>query len=222
MRPIPSLQERLDGRRDVLLDSAPPGIRKALLDNIQTMRGLRMVDHAKRAGSRAPDFTLPNQHGELVSLSARLARGPVALVYYRGGWCPFCSLELEALEEVRGEVEALGASLIAVSPQTAEATAKTARDRRVSYDLLSDAGSLVTREYGLAYVVDEVMRPIYASFGINLAESNGDTRFLLPVPATYLIGADGVILHDFLDENYMRRMEPSEMLDRLRAMAGAR
>jgi peroxiredoxin len=101
------------------------------------------------AGDAATDFELPDARGKTVRLSDRLADGPVVISFYRGGWCPYCNLELHALQEHLPQFEQLGASLVAISPQVPDESLNTAEKNELTFSVLSDVGNAVARQYGL-------------------------------------------------------------------------
>ncbi len=175
--------------------------------------------NALGVGDSAPDFSLPDQHGNSVVLADLLARGPVVMSVFRGGWCPFCSIEMKALADALPEIKNLGATLVALSPNTVEATQDTDARLDPGFALLSDQGGAVIDRYRLRYVLDEDLRPVYESFGIDIAADNGDNSFYLPIPATYVIGPNGVITAAHLDADYVTRMEPKDIIAALKALS---
>lgn len=213
-----SLRERLDGIRDVILTDAPPGIRKRILLHIQNLVEGDILAGCKKVGDAAPDFTLVDGRGKELSLGRELEKGPVVLSYYRGEWCPFCVEEVKALEVIYPDITALGASLIALSPQTQTQTATMVDRLGLSFDVLTDLGNKVADTYGLVFEADEPIKYVYREFGIELEKYNGDRTFRLPVPATYIIGQDGVIKWAFLEPDYTKRAEPADILAQVRKL----
>lgn len=177
-----------------------------------------ITDHAKGVGDTAPEFRLPNVQGGHTNLSELLEKGPVVLSFYRGGWCPFCNLEFKALHDKLPEIQALGATLVGISPETLAVSRQTVQDHQLEFEVLSDEGNLVARDYGLVMVVDEAIRPHYQQWGIDIPAANGDATFELPVPATYVIDQDGVIRAAHVDKDYTRRMEPADIVAALKAL----
>jgi peroxiredoxin len=173
---------------------------------------------APRVGDRVADFALPDALGRSVSLSSRLANGPVVLTFYRGGWCPYCNLQLRSLQGALGEIRALGASVMAVSPQPPDESLSTAEKNTLSFDVLSDLGSKIIRQWKLAYEVDEILREPYLKAGFDLPAINGSGDWVLPITATYLIDKDYRIAWARVDEDHMVRAETTELLDKLRAL----
>jgi len=170
-------------------------------------------------GERAPDFTLPNRYGTGIRLGRELMDGPVVLSFLRGSWCPICTQELQALQEVHREVRKLGADIIAVSPQSVEKNIAFGAAHNVDYYVLSDADQAVIRQYKLFFTLPERLREIYIEhFQLDLSQLNADGSWALPVPATYIISQDGTIYSRLVEMNYVKRMEPADIMTVLRYM----
>jgi len=122
------------------------------------------------------------------------------------------------LQKHLSEFAALGASLIGISPQTPDSSAKTIDEWGLTFEVLSDIGNKIAREYGLVYVLDKTMRPLYESWGIDIPKSNGDRSYQLPTPATYLVDKSGLVKYAFLDTDHTIRMEPSDIIEQLANM----
>jgi peroxiredoxin len=168
-----------------------------------------------KAEEVAPEFTLPNAVGRPVNLDAALASGPVVVTFYRGIWCPYCSLQLRAYQQILPEILRLGASLIAISPQSPDKSQATLLKNFLQYEVLSDLENVVARQYGLVYQVPEWVRSIYLSFGTNLPAFNGDSSWELPIPGTFVIGSDRRILRAYADSDPRNRLEPAAILEAL-------
>ena len=178
-----------------------------------------ILDRALKAGDRAPHFTLPHSTGGVMSLAGAIKDGPVVLSFYRGGWCPYCNLELRALQKALPDFTALGASLVAVSPQTPDQSLSTAEKNDLAFAVLSDAGSSTAKAYGIAFDLAQELRPIYTRIGHALPDRNGDDSWVLPLPATYVIDRDGIIAFAYVDIDYRKRLEPATITATLAALA---
>lgn len=174
------------------------------------------AERAVHQGQKAPDFVLPDVSGRPVRLSDLLKKGPVVLTFYRGGWCPFCNVQLKSYQAHLAEFRAKGAELVAVSPQTPEYTLSTTEKAALTFPVLSDLGNKVARSYGLVYKLADELVPIYKKFGIDLEKHNGDGTYELPMPGTYLIGRDGTILLSQVDADYKQRMPVETLLGALK------
>lgn len=214
-----SLEERLAAFRSKFLSQVPEEIQQLMRSAASRLEESGAALRAVKAGERAPEFALQNAHGRTVSSRELLDRGPVVLSFYRGNWCPYCNLELKALQERVAEIESLGASLVAVSPQTPDATTDTATRNRLTFEVLSDTGNELAKSFGLDFELAEELRPIYKNWGADLEKLNGDPPFSLPMAATYVIGTDGTIIESFVDTDYTERMEPQAVIDALQRHA---
>ncbi len=217
-----SLQDKLDAfKADFEGNKAPPHVvaimHKATADLIATGQ----ADRALKAGAIAPKFELPDAHGKMVSSAGLLAKGPLVVTFYRGVWCPYCNMDLQAIEEAAYEIRALGASLVAISPQTAPNRRKSERENALSFPILSDHGNAVANAFGLRFRLPDDLIAVYKGFGNDLAIGNGEDSWTLPMPARYVIGTDGVIAYAEVNPDYTRRPDPSELLPVLRRLRTA-
>jgi peroxiredoxin len=180
--------------------------------------------NSKKAGDKAPEFTLKDSDGNPISSASLLAKGPVVVSFYRGVWCPYCNMDLQALQAALPEIEARGASLIAISPQTAPNSRKSQRDNMLTFPILSDDRSQVAAAYGLRFSLPDYLVELYKGFKNDLPTFNDDPAWVLPMPARYVIGSDGIIAYAEVNPDYTQRPDPSELLpvlDRLRVAAAA-
>lgn len=169
--------------------------------------------HPLLLGSAVPDVTLNALDGKAVSLREVVAGKPALLVFYRGGWCPYCNLQLQGLRLIREKIEALGYQMIAISPDSPESMRKTLDKTPVEYTLLSDAKADAIRAFGLAFQVDASTIEKYKGYGIDLEQaSGGETHHALPVPAVYLVDADGTLQFSFVHPDYTVRVPEGVVL----------
>ena len=182
-----------------------------------TLTAEQAVGLALGVGDTAPDFELPDAQGRTVRLSQMLASGPVVLAFYRGSWCPYCNTELRGLQQALPQVEAAAARLVAISPQTPDSSMTVIERQGLTFPVLSDAGNRVAREFGLVFRVEEAVRQRYRDVGIDLARSNGDDSWELPVPATYVVARDRTITYAFVEADYSRRAAPEDIVAALAA-----
>jgi peroxiredoxin len=182
------------------------------------------AQRAKKAGDAAPEFALQDPDGKDVASRDLLAKGPLVVSFYRGVWCPYCNLELQALQAALPELTARGASLVAISPQTAPNSRKSQRENKLSFPILSDVGSEVANAFGIRFALPDDLVELYKSFKNDLPTFNDDPSWALPMPARYVIGTDGIIAYAEVNPDYTHRPDPSELLpvlDRLRASKAA-
>jgi peroxiredoxin len=188
-----------------------------LIDTAQARR-------ARKAGDTAPEFTLLDPDGKPVSSRELLAKGPLVISFYRGVWCPYCNLELQALQAALPSITARGASLVAISPQTAPNSRRSQRENKLDFSILSDVKSQVANAFGIRFALPDYLVELYKGFGNNLPAVNDDPAWVLPMPARYVIGTDGIIACSEVNPDYTQRPDPSELLpvlDRLAASKAA-
>lgn len=214
-----TLKAALDAFRLSFIDRIPADIAQAMADADAELAATGITQSALGAGGTAPNFILQGADGRFHSLATLLAQGPLVISFYRGGWCPYCNLELRALQRVLPQITALGAQLVAISPERPDQALSTAEANALAFPVLHDAGSAVARRYGLAFDLAQALRPIYARLGHALPERNGDGAWVLPIPATYVVGQDGVVRLAFVDSNYRNRLEPDAIIAALQRLA---
>ncbi|HEY5683953.1 MAG TPA: peroxiredoxin-like family protein [Acidimicrobiia bacterium] len=171
-----------------------------------------ILEKALRTGDRAPMFELPDAFGTIVRLAELLERGPVVLSFYRGSWCPFCNLELRALQRELESASAAGVTLVAVSPNTPDMSRELLEEGGLTFPVLSDHECGVASQFNLVYEMVPEQVEYYRNHDRDLGEMNGTDTWCLPVPATYVIDRDGTIRYDFIDLNHRVRAEPSEVV----------
>jgi peroxiredoxin len=179
---------------------------------------------AKKAGDKAPEFTLNDPDGHPVSSRELLAKGPLVISFYRGVWCPYCNLELQALQQALPQIAARGANLVAISPQTAPNSRKSQRDNKLEFPILSDEHSKVAASFGLRFSLPDYLIELYKTFKNDLPAFNNDPAWVLPMPARFVIGRDGIIAYAEVNPDYTQRPDPSELLpvlDRLKTAKAA-
>ena len=220
-----TLQDQLDVfKADFETRVAPPEAVAIIHRTTDELVASGQAGRARHAGDQAPAFVLSDSDGNPIALADLLARGPVVLTFYRGVWCPYCNLELKALEAAAADIRAAGATLVAISPQLPVVSRKARRDNKLSFPILSDAGNQVADAFGLRFRLQDELIALYKGFGIDLPAVNGDVSETLPMPARYVIAPDGRIAYAEVNPDYTRRPDPSELfpvLARLRPAQAA-
>ncbi len=197
---------------------APPEVIATLGTELQKLAESGIVKRALQVGAKAPDFSLPDSHGKAVSLSGLLARGPAVVTFYRGGWCPFCDLQLRAYQGVLGQIRDLGAELVAVSPQTPDYAMSDVEKKQLTFPVLTDQGNVAARQYGLVFRLDDALQQLQTAFGNPIPKFNGDQTWELPMPGTFVLDRAGVVRLAHVDPNWTKRLEPAAILDCLRSL----
>ena len=199
--------------------NVPPAVIETMHRATAELIASGVAARALKAGDTAPAFTLQDPDHQPVSSADLLARGPLVLSFYRGVWCPYCNMELQALRAALPAFEALGASLLAISPQTAANSRKSVRQNGLGFPILSDPENDVAAAFGLRFKLPDYLVDLYKSLKNDLPAFNGDPSWTLPMPARYVIRQDGTILYAEVNPDYTRRPEPEDMLPALRRAA---
>ncbi|OQW77445.1 MAG: hypothetical protein BVN33_03265 [Proteobacteria bacterium ST_bin13] len=206
-----ALTQELDALRAHYAVHMPADIAAAMTRADTALAASGIVNRALKAGHYAPDFAAPDANGTPVRLSRALRDGAVILSFYRGDWCPYCNLELRAYTALADEMRDAGIQLIAISPQESDKTVQAANADPYPFAVLSDSGSKIARNFGVAFDLHEELRPLYARLGHALPDINGGD-WILPIPATYVIAPNGEIVLAFIDTDYRRRLDPTDAM----------
>jgi peroxiredoxin len=197
---------------------APPEVLRTAAAEMHKLADAGIATRALGVGAGAPDFSLPDAQGNVVTLASLLGQGSVVVSFYRGGWCPFCDLQLRAYQGVLGQVHSLGAELVAISPQTADYALSDVEKKQLTFPVLSDKGNAVARTYGLVFSLSETLRRLQTNFGYPLPQFNGDDSWDLPMPGTFVLDKAGVVRLAHVDPDYTKRLEPTAIVEALRAI----
>jgi peroxiredoxin len=222
-----SLQARLDAfKADFEAGKPPYSVPRSVIETMRRATAALVASgaasRAKKAGDVAPDFSLKDPEGNVVNSADLLRRGPLVLSFYRGVWCPYCNMELQALEAAKPEFDRYGASLVAISPQTAPNSRKSVRQNKLSFPILSDVKGKVGAAFGLRFNLPDYLVELYKQLKNDLPTFNDDPAWTLPMPARYVIGQDGVILYSEVNPDYTRRPEPEDMIPVLQRAAAVK
>jgi peroxiredoxin len=209
------LGDRIAAFQTQLAATVPAQLATAIATEVDGIVRSRAGAKAPGRGDVAPPFALPDVHGTLQSLPSLLETGPVVLAFYRGQWCPYCDLQLRAYQEQLPRMRELGATLVAISPQTPDASLSTADKLNLAFPVLADTGNAIARSYGLVFTLSPTMDALQRGFGVELARINGDTSNELPVPGTFVIGQDGRIAFAYVEPDFRKRVEPAELIRQL-------
>ena len=220
-----TLQDKLEAFTVSLIDSG--AIPKNIIDTLQhetaELIASKKAERALKAGQPAPSLSLKDSEGNVVESAKLLVAGPLVVTFYRGVWCPYCNIELKALEEARSSIEARGASLVAISMQNAANSRRSARENGLGFPILVDRHGVVAEEFGLRFALTPAVVKIYRDILRNDLEAfNDDRSWSLPMPARFVIAQDGVVAYAEVNPDYLRRPEPSELIPVLDQLARAR
>ena len=196
--------------------NVPPSVIEVMHRATRELIASGAASRALKAGDVAPSFTLRDPDGVPVSSSDLLSAGPLVVSFYRGVWCPYCNMELEALQAALPQFREAGASLVAISPQNPVNSRKSVRMGGLDFPILSDPGNEIAAAFGLRFALPDYLIELYKGLKNDLPTFNGDDSWTLPMPARFVIGQDGTIRYAEVNPDYTRRPEPLDMLPALR------
>lgn len=209
------LEDKLEKMKQNFIENAS----KAKINDYE--EAIRLIDDSgllmksMNVDSIAPNFKLPSSTGDSVELYDILVEKSVILIWYRGGWCPYCNVQLQSYSNYLNEIHELGAELIAISPEMPDSTISTSNKNMLDFLVLSDLGNKVAKDYNIVFELPQTAKKYYEG-NLNIPEYNQDSTWSLPIPATYIIDTDKVIKYAYLDADYRRRAEPSLVIEFLR------
>jgi peroxiredoxin len=217
------LDAPLATRLEIFADSvrlASPAFADAVERLISRLQQCGSGASAPKVGEPLPPFVLPDEEGHLVGLEEVLARGPAAISFHRGHWCPYCRINTSALAQAQCEVEPLGAQIIAITPDLAHfAVALQAQAKAKPFPVLTDVDNGYALSIGLAIYVGDEMKKLMKSAEIDISLFQGNDTWFLPIPATFVVSCDGMITARFVDPDYRKRMAIEDIVDALKSAA---
>jgi peroxiredoxin len=170
-------------------------------------------------GSKLPEVALTNLAGKATTLKEQVAGKPTILVFYRGGWCPYCNLQLSELRLIKKQAEALGYQIIAISPDRAEELKRTMGKQKLDYTLLSDSKAAAIKAFGIGFEVDASTIEKYKGYGIDLEKASGQKHHVLPVPSVFIVDKDSVLQFSYVNPDYTARVPGSVVLEAAKVIA---
>jgi len=209
-----TLKEQLDAVTSAVSAKVGPEVAAKFEKSIEEVRAATKDTPRLAVGDTLPDLTLPDAKGTMRSLKGMLATGPMVITFYRGGWCPYCNLQLRAYQQILPELRQAGGQLVAISPQTPDASLSTAEKDGLEFPVLSDTSSQAAKAFGIAFSPPPSVEAIYRP---RLEEANAPGNAMLPMAATYVVDASGRITYASVHEDYRKRAEPAEVLAALKA-----
>ena len=164
-------------------------------------------------GSSIPSTKVFNSKGMEVDLSIELKGQNTVLVFYRGGWCPYCNLQLQGLRKIEKKLQKLGWKVVGISPDSVESLSKSVTKNKLSYSLYSDSKINAAKNFGLAFKVTNERKTQLLGWGLDINKASGEAHGVLPVPGVFLINKDGVIVFNYVNPNYKVRLKESIILE---------
>lgn len=168
-------------------------------------------------GMKAPEFTVKDVEGQTFNFKPAEQAKPIVLTFFRGGWCPYCNLHLSELRLAEKQLEEMGFEIWFISIDKPGLLLASLDDPEIGYTIYSDSSLSATRAFGLAFRVDDELNARYLSYDIDLERASGEDHHVLPAPATYIIGTDGVINFAYINPDYKVRLHPDILLAAARA-----
>ena len=213
-----SLTDELSAKRAWAAANIPADKQTIMHAATAALKASGIVDRALGKGSQLPDFTLPNAKGEPRALRELLASGPLVISFYRGGWCPYCNLELRGLQRALPELRAAGASLVAITPELPDKSLTTQEKNELEFEVLTDRGNTFARQLGLVFQLPADLQGVYRAFDLNIPAYNGDDGWELPLPATYVVAPDRTVQFAYVDADYTYRADPADVVAALQGL----
>ena len=211
-----NLNNLLDNLKRQITTKLPDHITKAFEESTNDLRIQKTGSSAPKTGDTLPSFKLLNTKGELIDSDQLLQDNDKLIVaFFRGGWCPYCNLELKVLQDVLPLIKAKKAALVAISPQKVEKNAAMPSENPFGFDILSDMGNQYAKQLHIAFNLQDFVSPYYQQLGIDLSEYNGSDDNSLPVPAVFVIDKNKTVTFTFIDVDYTRRVEIDQLINQL-------
>ncbi|AIM38382.1 alkyl hydroperoxide reductase [Sphingobacterium sp. ML3W] len=210
-----NLRQQIEQLNESLAKQLPTEVLEVFGKSIQDLKSINMEENSISIGERFPDFGLSNTNNEIVELKELLKNGKVIVAFFRGSWCPYCNLELNALQENPRKITDRKATLVTISPQTADYSEELKNNHLLDFELLMDKDNALAKQLGISFGLQEYVIPTYRSLGIELSEYNGNDTNELPVPAVFVIDTNGCITFKFVDTDYTNRIAIQELIEQL-------
>ncbi len=207
-----NLSQTLAEKKATNKQNIPADIWAVMENSTQALKASALSEKAAKKGDTLPNFNLPNSSGNQVSLSD-FKEDFLVVSFYRGGWCPFCNLELRALQDILPQLKELNAGLVAISPETPDNSLTTSEKNELDFTVLSDIDNTYAKSLGLVFQLPEKLREIYHAFNIHVDKHNNNKEYELPLPATYIVNKNREIIYSFAPEDYTERLDPEKIIE---------
>jgi peroxiredoxin len=216
------LREIFAERKELIARYVPAETQAIHARVIAELKADGITEHLLAIGSKASAFSLRDHNGKTVSSPELLSKGPLVICFFRGRWDPFCCGQMEAMNLILPQIQQAGASMVAISPQTVSQSFFMADQHKLGFPLLSDDGNQVACQFGLVYRVPDDQQATYRRAFINLPFANGDESWELPIPATFILDQEGMVVYASANPDYTERPEPGEIVAALAGPADER
>ena len=213
-----SLTEQLADKAAASKANMPKEVLATMANSEQSLRDANLADKAPKAGDALPDGSFVTAKGEPSGLFDAIGDGPAIVTFYRGGWCPYCNLQLHAYQQHLPAIKAAGATLVAITPETPDNSLDTTQKNELQFAVLSDANNEYARKIGIVFELDEKLKEAYLGFGIDLEKNQSNGAWELPLAATFIIDADRTVRYAYVDVDYKKRADPEELIAKLQEL----
>lgn len=183
--------------------------------SIEDLETKNIEEKSIKIGETIPNFSLKNAKNEVVNSSDILKNGKMIIAFYRGSWCPYCNLELKALQEKTAEFKEKNTTLVAISPQSPDNSLTFIEKHNLTFEVLTDKDNIFAKQLGIVFELQDFVLPYYHALGIDLTNFNKNNDNSLPIPAVFVVNEDGKIIYKFADANYMNRIDIDELIKTL-------
>lgn len=198
-----------------LSKQVPQEVLGAFQKSIEDLKSQNIEINSLKVGDKILDFYLPNAVNNIVTSESILKNGKMIVAFYRGNWCPYCNLELRALQENLLRIKAKNVTLVAISPQSSDNSLTLKEKHNLEFEVLTDLNNAYANQVGITFQLQDFVIPYYEMLGIKLEDFNKDKENKLPIPAVFVVDKGGVIVYRFLDANYMNRVDIEELINLL-------
>ncbi|MFG1501488.1 peroxiredoxin-like family protein [Halobacteriovorax sp. XZX-3] len=206
-----SLQDRLNERKEKANKKRSVEVTKVMDEALKHLKDSGIVEESVKKGTKVPSFKIGGK-----DISEYYKDGNIIVSFYRGSWCPYCMIQLKEYQKYYEEIQNKGAKLIVLAPDTKKEIAKTKRNHKLNFPIYSDVDNKIAKKFGLAFKLEESLKAVYSKFGIDIEKNQGNDKFELPLPGTYIINKEGQIIYAFADADYTKRADPKDLLQYLK------
>lgn len=209
------LATQIEQFNNELATQVPKEVLEAFGKSIEDLQTKNIEEKSIKLGATMPEFSLPNAKNEIIYSKEILKKGKMIVAFYRGSWCPYCNLELKALQDNLSKINDKKASLVAISPQSPDNSLTVIEKHNLTFEVLSDKDNTFAKQLGIVFELQDFVLPYYKALGIDLTQFNKNNVNTLPIPAVFVVNEDGEIMYKFADANYINRVDMDELLNTL-------
>lgn len=210
-----TLKTQIENFNIELAKQLPAEIFEAFGKSIEDLKTKNIEEKSIKVGDAFPSFSLPNANNQIINSNELLKSGKMIVAFYRGSWCPYCNLELAALQKALPKIKNKNATLVAISPQSPDYSLTTVEKHNLEFEVLTDDKNVLASKIGISFKLQNFIVPVYESIGIDVPKHNGNNENTLPVPAVYVVNKNGIVEYKFVDTNYVNRVDIDKLLNEL-------